>query len=113
MTFRLSFFVPPPLCLHDAATSPAAFHSSFASGFSDYSHANSRAVSLPSGAGNFSYIRVSISYQSNKALQQPEPLNISRGIKRNAFHAVFTRNGHRLIQTHLSRTPAEPCMRHT
>jgi hypothetical protein len=109
MTRRLSLFELSLPCL-PAVVSPTttAVRSFSASKFSDRPPANFHANSFPRGAGNFSNIRASISYQANRAsrLAQGDRTRITRSSSSVTFNARFTRNGYSLPQANLSQTSA-------
>jgi hypothetical protein len=99
--------VPQSHCVPVAVFS-ATGQSFFASKFSDRVPANFTSDSFPHGAGNFSNIPASISYQSNQALRlspQRDATRIGR-TGRIAFNAASTRNGYSLPQVNLSQTSA-------
>ena len=97
---RLSLFVLSPLGV-PAVKMTTAVHGSSASEFSDRLPAHS----FPHGAGNFSNIGASISYQPDQA-SRPVKRDALTHIRRTAFNARFTRNGDTPSQVNLSQTSA-------
>jgi hypothetical protein len=87
------------------ASKTTAAHGSSASRFSERSPAAFDADSFPHGAGNFSNIGASISYQPNQASRSFKRDALTR-IRRTAFVARSTRNGYSLPQVNLRQTSA-------
>jgi hypothetical protein len=82
-----------------------AVRSSSASRFSDRSFAAFDSNSFPHGAGNSANIGASINYQANQASRSFKRDALTR-IRRTAFVARFTRNGHSPSQVNSSPTSA-------